>query len=208
MVYYFLFYVFTLIKKVTTRISVSGLENIPRGACIIVANHINLLDSPIIGISLRRRVRFMAKEELFDNPVIAFFAHQFGGFPVGKGRLDRRAGKTAIEVLGQGEALVIFPEGKRSPDGRLGTPYGGAALLACKTGAPIVPVGITGTSQLTGKTWYFRRPRVHLNIGQPFTLKCDDATLTKINSQGLSLEVMRHIAKQLPEEYRGVYNTD
>ena len=208
MLYGFIFVLFTVIKNITTRTEVSGRQNLSRGACIVVANHVNLLDSPILGISLGRKVRFMAKEELFDNGLIAFFTHQFGGFPVGKGRLDRRAGKTALEVLAGGETLVIFPEGKRSPDGKLGPAYGGAGLLASKTGVPVVPVGITGTSRLVGKMWFLRRPRIHLNIGKPFTLKYRGDTLTREVSRELSVEVMEHIAAQLPEEYRGEYGRD
>ena len=203
-----LFILFTLIKIITTRSSVSGRENLPSGACIVVANHVNLLDSPIIGISLGRKVRFMAKEELFDAKIIGFFTRQFGGFPVGKGRLDRRAGKMAREVLACGETLVIFPEGKRNPDGKLGQAYGGAALLACKTGVPVIPVGIIGTTQLTGKLWVFRRPRISVNIGKPFTLNCRNDRLSKDVSQRLSKEVMRHIAAQLPAEYRGNYGQE
>lgn len=171
----------------------------------MVANHVNLLDSPILGISLGRKAYFMAKEEMFDNPLVSFLARRFGGFPVAKGRLDRRAGKAALEHLERGHALVIFPEGKRSPDGRLGPAYNGAALLASRTGAPVVPVGITGTSQLTGKTWFLRRPRIALNIGKPFILSRRGDKLSKDTTAQLTVEIMRHIAAQLPEEYRGHY---
>jgi 1-acyl-sn-glycerol-3-phosphate acyltransferase len=148
----------------------------------------------------------MAKEELFRSPLIGFFARRFGGFPVGKGRLDRRAGKIALELLAKKEAIVIFPEGKRSPDGTLGSAYSGAALLTCKTGVPIVPVGITGTASLTGKAWFLHRPQIHINIGMPFHLTCRNDKLTKDTTRELSARIMRHIAGQLPKEYRGKYS--
>ena len=180
----------------------------PSGACIIVANHVNLLDSPILGINMGRRIFFMAKEELFGSRFLSFFALRFGAFPVRKGRLDRRAGKTALDHLNKGDALVVFPEGKRSADGRLGPAYGGAALLARRTGVPIVPVGITGTGSLTGKTWPLKRPQVRLNIGTPFTIRYGDDKLSREATAGYTREIMLEVAAQLPPEYQGRYRIE
>ena len=205
MVYRFLFVSFTLIRNIFTRTVVTGRENVPPGACIVVANHVNLLDSPLLGISLGRRVYFMAKKELFENRMVGFFTRRFGGFPVEKGVLDRRGGKTALDHLARGRVLVIFPEGKRSPDGKMGPAYNGAALLACHTGAPVVPVGITGTARLSGKAWPFHRPQIALNIGPSFRLTCSSGTLSKEMTSRFAEEIMNHIAARLPEEYRGRY---
>ena len=133
------------------RRKVIGKKNMPQhSACIVVANHVNLVDSPLIGISLGRKVHFMAKEDLFYSRIIGRLAEQFGAFPVAKGKLNRRAGRTAVELLANGQALIIYPEGQRSLDGKLGPAYSGAALLAIKSAVPIVPVGIIGTAQLKG----------------------------------------------------------
>lgn len=197
---------FTVISRLVLRCRVVGKENVPRNSsCIIVANHVNLLDSPLLGISLGRKVYFMAKEEVFDSPLIGYLAKQFGAFPVGKGKLDRRAGRKAVELLSQGEALIILPEGTRSKDGKLGPAYHGAALLAVKRGVPIVPVGITGTRHLTGKWWFLKRHRITINIGQPFTLTTASDKLNKEETRRLTDAVMKHIAELLPEEYRGRY---
>lgn len=205
MLYFVLRSSISLLAHLTLRCRVVGRENVPQGGCIIVANHVNLLDSPIIGVRLGRRVVFMAKEEVFRSPVWGFLIGRFGAFPVAKGRLDRRAGKQALEALGWGEALVIFPEGKRSPDGRLGPAYSGAALLATRSGVPVVPVGITGTSQLVGKGWFLRRPKVVLSVGRPFTLPLTCDKLARGEIVELTRRVMVHLAAQLPPEYRGRY---
>jgi 1-acyl-sn-glycerol-3-phosphate acyltransferase len=189
------------------RCRVHGKENIPlRGGVIMVANHVNLLDSPILGVSLKRRLYFMAKEELFDSRFTRWLVTQFGAFPVAKGKLDRRAGKTALDLLGEGEALFLYPEGKRSADGKLGTAYGGAAILSLRSGAPILPVGISGTSQLVGKWWWLRRPVIDIRIGKVFEI---EAAAVPVNSreyvQTVTSAIMLRIAALLPLDYGGRY---
>jgi 1-acyl-sn-glycerol-3-phosphate acyltransferase len=123
-----------------------------------------------------------------------------------KGRINRRAGRTALELLASGQALMIYPEGKRTEDGKLGPAYTGAALLAMKSGVPIVPVGIIGTSQLKGKWWFLKRPIITLNIGQPFTLSASSPEkFSKEETARNTREIMMHIAELLPPEYRGRY---
>jgi 1-acyl-sn-glycerol-3-phosphate acyltransferase len=206
MVYYCLNFLFTFISKLVLRRKIAGKNNMPRrGACIVVANHVNLLDSPLIGISLGRRAFFMAKADLFRSRIIGWLAEQFGAFPVARGRLNRRAGRTAVDLLANGQALIIYPEGQRSPDGKLGPAYSGAALLAIRSNVPIVPVGIIGTAQLKGKWWFLRRPKITFNIGQPFTLAACPEKPTKEMVNGMTREIMLHIAALLPEDYRGQY---
>jgi 1-acyl-sn-glycerol-3-phosphate acyltransferase len=206
MVYYILRFVITFVSSLALRRKVIGKKNIPQhSACIVVANHVNLVDSPLIGISLGRKVHFMAKEDLFHSRIIGWLADKFGAFPVAKGKLNRRAGRTAVELLANGQALIIYPEGQRSLDGKLGPAYSGAALLAIKSDVPIVPVGIIGTAQLKGKWWFLRRPKITMNIGQPFTLQACPEKPTKEMVNGMTRDIMLHIAQQLPEDYRGSY---
>jgi 1-acyl-sn-glycerol-3-phosphate acyltransferase len=108
-------------------------------------------------------------------------------------------------VRWQGQALIIYPEGNRSEYGKLGQAHPGAALLAVKSGSPIVPVGISNTGQLVGKWWFLRRPRITLNIGQPFILSDSPDKLSKEEIAHLTYEIMMHIAELLPQEYRGRY---
>jgi 1-acyl-sn-glycerol-3-phosphate acyltransferase len=206
MFYYFLRFGISLLSRLSLRCQVAGRRNIPQhSACIVVANHVNLVDSPVLGVSLGRKVYFMAKGELFHSRFMGWVAKQFGAFPVTKGKLNRGAGRRALELLTQGQALVILPEGKRSEDGKLGQAYPGAALLAVKRDVPIVPVGISGTGQLVGKWWFLRRPRISLNIGQPFTLSNSHDKFSKEEIAHLSHDIMMHIAELLPQDYRGRY---
>jgi len=128
---------------------VSGSENVPaEGAVIVAPNHKNVLDPFFIGIATRRRVRFMAKAELFKGPMGWLFL-RLGAFPVRRGEADAQAIETARAILSAGGLVVVFPEGTRieAPDA-LGSPHHGAGRLALETGAPIVPTAITGTSHL------------------------------------------------------------
>ena len=206
MFYYFFRISISLLSRLALRCQVIGKGNVPQhGACIVVANHVNLLDSPVLGVNLGRKVYFMAKAELFRSHTTGWLAEQCGAFSVAKGKLNRRAGRKAKELLAKGQALIIYPEGRRSEDGKLGQAYTGATLLAMKSGVPIVPVGIIGTGQLVGKWWFLRRPRITLNIGQPFTLSSFHDRLSKEETARMTHEIMMHIAGLLPQEYRGPY---
>ncbi|MDI3521832.1 MAG: 1-acyl-sn-glycerol-3-phosphate acyltransferase [Bacillota bacterium] len=115
------------------------------GPLIVVANHVSYLDPPVLGVAFPRRVYFMAKEELFRIPAFGWLLRGLGAFPVKRGVPDRRVIKRALAVLAAGEVLGIFPEGTRSKTGELGEAEEGAALLALRTGARLVPAGIRGT---------------------------------------------------------------
>jgi 1-acyl-sn-glycerol-3-phosphate acyltransferase len=131
------------------RVRVSGADHIPAAGGVIVApNHKNFLDPFFIGIATRRRVRFMAKVELFNGPLAWLFT-RLGAFPIRRGESDTEALDTAAAILDSGGLVVVFPEGTRveEPDA-LGAPRQGAARLAVATGVPIVPAAITGTSHL------------------------------------------------------------
>jgi 1-acyl-sn-glycerol-3-phosphate acyltransferase len=131
------------------RVRVAGAEHIPTDGPVIVApNHKNFLDAFFIGIATRRRVRFMAKVELFRGPLRWIFL-RLGAFPVRRGEADAEALETARTILGAGGLVVVFPEGTRveQPDA-LGSPHHGAGRLALETGARVIPAAITGTSHL------------------------------------------------------------
>lgn len=131
------------------RTRISGGEHIPAsGAAIIAPNHKSFLDAFFVGIATRRRVRFMAKSELFKGPLGWLFL-RLGAFPVLRGEADAEAMETARTILEQGGLLVVFPEGTRIEDAHaLGSPHHGAGRLALQTGAPIVPAAIAGTHRL------------------------------------------------------------
>ncbi len=186
-----------------TRPQVTGRENVPEhGPLLIVANHLSLVDPPLLSASIRRKTIFMAKEELFRSRFSSYFMRNFGAFPVRRGGLDRKALKEAEQWLARGMALVMFPEGKRSQNARLQPAFPGSALIASRFGSPILPVGITGTEKIKGATWWLRRPRITVNIGQPFQLpQSGDRPDKNVLAQQTEL-LMEHIAALLPPEYR------
>ncbi|PRX29499.1 1-acyl-sn-glycerol-3-phosphate acyltransferase [Orenia metallireducens] len=143
---------------------IEGLENIPKdGGLIVVANHQSNFDPPILGCSLNRHVHFMAKEELFDGFIKNAYMRAVGSFPVKRGAADMGAIKTALKLLKDGQVLGLFPEGTRSKTGKLRKAKLGAVMLAVKSKAPIVPVGLKGTQHPF-------KEDLEINIGKPFTL--------------------------------------
>ena len=204
--YYFGRFLIRLLMLLLTRWQVKGKENIPcQGPLLIVANHLNLADPPILGAAIRRKAVFMAKEELFQQRFSSYIVRNLGAFPVRRGGLDRKALKQAEQILAQGMALIMFPEGKRSDDSQLQPAFPGSAFIASRIGAPILPVGITGTENIGGLTWWLRRPRITVNIGHVFQLPSSNSKLTRIERARLTNSIMEHIAELLPPEYRGVY---
>lgn len=190
-----------------TRLQVKGRANIPRqGPVLIIANHLNQADPPLLTVSLGRRIMFMAKEELFRSRVVGYFARNFGSFPVNRRRPDRQAIRQADRVLADGMALAMFPEGKRSRKAQLQPAFAGSTLIASRNrGVPILPVGISGTEKIKGVTWPLHRPQITVNIGSPFYLPPTDGKLTKVELARLTAFLMEHIAELLPQEYRGNY---
>ena len=204
--YYVARVIIRALLKLLTHCQIKGRENIPsQGPLLIVANHISLVDPPLLGVSLSRKVIFMAKKELFRPKLIGYFVGGFGAFPVHRGQLDRQALRQAYQVLADGLALVMFPEGTRSRNGRLQPALPGPALIAMRSGAPILPVGIFGTERIRGVTWLWRRPQITINVGHPFYLPPVSSRLTKAGLAELTNYIMGHIAELLPLEYRGDY---
>lgn len=183
---------------------VEGRGNVPHsGPLIVVANHLNLPDPPLLTASIPRRIIFMAKEELFRSRGGPFI-RWFGAFPVRRGELDREAIRQAMKVLDAGLALGMFPEGRRSPNSQLILAEPGTALIALRSRAPILPVGISGTEKVQGLSIFRHRPRIRVNIGQPFTLPFEGRPTREKLSQATEL-IMRRIAELLPPKYQGVY---
>lgn len=156
---------------------IEGIEHVPRtGAFILVANHCSQADPPLLGWAtghqIGRIVHFMAKDEMHHWPIIGWLADRSGVFWVRRGEGDRAAQRLALQLLGQGKPIGIFPEGTRSRDGRIREGRAGATLLAIRSGALIVPVGIAGSHRLfPGDSRLPRRSRLTFRIGEPFRLE-------------------------------------
>ena len=187
-------------------IKVTGREHLPRtGPLIIVANHQSNADPPVMVYAIPRAIFFMAKRSLFWGPVVSYLLRAVHVYPVDRDGRDLDALKWAQRTLDSGKALLIFPEGTRSP-GALRSATDGLAYLALSSGAPVLPVAITGTERIRGMfriAFHFQRLRV--TIGEPFMLPRPEGRLDRAQLQAATGEVMRRIAELLPSSYRGVY---
>jgi 1-acyl-sn-glycerol-3-phosphate acyltransferase len=149
------------------RLQVAGTERLPEsGPAVLASNHDSLLDIPSLVVASPRPVWFMAKVELFRGPAATGLLHRLGGFPVRRDVRDLRALRTAMEVLRRGRVLGMYPEGTRAVHLQPFLP--GAAWLSMATGAPVVPVGVTGTAEAMPKgTRLPRRTRITVRFGEP-----------------------------------------
>ncbi|WP_431193388.1 lysophospholipid acyltransferase family protein [Trichocoleus desertorum] len=146
-----------------------GAEHVPhQGPLVIVSNHASDFDPPIVSCCVRRPVAYMAKEELFQVPVLKQAIRLYGAYPVKRGSADRSAIREAMAALDQGWAAGIFLQGTRTVDGRIPSPKLGAALIAAKTQAPLLPVSLWGTQAIIRKGSATPRPvPLTIRIGQP-----------------------------------------
>jgi 1-acyl-sn-glycerol-3-phosphate acyltransferase len=227
-------FVMRVVARLFTRVEIVGdLAAFPRtGAVLIAANHASNADPVLIGgflnTRLGRPINWMGKREVFDWPFVSWLARHGGVHPVDRGSADVEAFRTAMRILDDGNILAVFPEGTRSPDGRLQAAKDGAAVLAARSGATIVPIGLGESDRLWPKGHGFprRTPKVTINIGAPFTL-ADALPAAQVASPAAAPEgigevpsagasrresnaaatdlIMRRIAALLPERQRGAY---
>ncbi len=185
--------------------AVQGRRHVPHdGGLIVVANHLNNADPPLLAAAIPRRIHFMAKQELFDQKPWGFFIRLFGAFPVRRFEADVNALRTAQRYLAAGDAIGMFPEGHRSRNGGLQTLFPGTAVIALRTGAALLPVAITGTEAVRSPKVLIARPRITVTIGEPFALGKPQRVTSEAVREGTE-EIMRRIAALLPPTYHGVY---
>ena len=189
------------------RLDITGAENVPpHGPVILACNHLAFTDPPLLVAAIPRPLYFMGKKELFGNPAGAFLMRSFHVWPY-----DHRSAanidtmRTMLDHLDRDRAVVIFPEGTRSPHHAMQRALPGIVYLALRSQAPILPVGITGTQKL--RAWRMPLPlcRLHANIGPPFTLPSLDGRPPRPVMESMLRMVMERVARQLPPEFRGVY---
>ena len=188
------------------KLEVSGVENVPlTGPLILMMNHIDALDPFIVVGVFPRPVTPMSKIEVFDIPLIGILTQAYGAIPIRRGQVDKGAVRQAFQVLLKGGVLLVAPEGTRSPTHDLQRGKEGMALIAARTGAPIIPVGITGTED-AGRYWQrLRRVPVRIFIGEPFRLDPGGKQLRRPLLRAMTDEAMYQLAATLPPAYRGVY---
>jgi len=195
---------FTLLVRLDR---VEGLENIPQqGPGILLMNHIGWVDPIVLVHVVPRNIIPLAKVEVYDYPVIGIFPRIWGGIPVQREGVDRRAIQDALEVLKKGEIILIAPEGTRNPELQRGK--GGFAYLASRSSAPIIPVAIEGSPGYPvirySRRW--RESPIVVKFGRPFVYREEYKRAGREELRKLSDEAMYYLAAMLPEERRGYYS--
>jgi 1-acyl-sn-glycerol-3-phosphate acyltransferase len=181
------------------RASVTGTENVPAtGPFILAPIHRSNLDTPLVALVTKRRLRYMGKESLWKTKFGAWFFSGAGGFPVRRGSADREALQACQRVLERGEPLVLFPEGTRQlgPKADIEVFKDGAAFLACRTGAPILPVGLGGTEAAQRKGSKMVYPvKMTIVIGEPLypPPKTGSGRVSRHAVRDLTLELVEQI---------------
>jgi len=211
--YRFFWIMATLLVFLFTRRRMRGQQQTPRsGGLLIVSNHLGLLDPFVIGTKLPRRLYILTKVELFSWPVIGWMARTADSIPIRRGQSDREAIRRLLEHLEAGHAILLFPEGTY-PQGALPPAMlkaqPGAAMLALRSGATILPVGISGTQHIwTKRGWpwnLFWRWPVEVTIGAPYRPSVPPGISQKHALALVTDEMMLKIAALLPPAYRGYY---
>jgi len=185
-----------VVARLFFRIRIIGRENIPReGGVIVAANHSSYLDIPLLGYSIGRRADYMGKKELFNIPILSTIFRRLGGFPVDRNRFDRTALREAIRRLESGRVLVIYPEGRRSMDGKLQPGKPGIGIIVKMSGKKVVPAAIQGTEKAMppGK-WMIRPAQVTIRFGRP--LDFGDLVKRGNEKEGIE-EITRIIMKNI-----------
>jgi 1-acyl-sn-glycerol-3-phosphate acyltransferase len=190
------------------QVDCAGLENIPAsGPCVVASNHLSNMDVPYMGAFLPRFPHFMAKRELYRNPIGGWFFRQLGSFPVNRGESDPWALRQAGLVLEAGQLLFMFPEGTRSGrrGGHLKRGKVGTIKLALQHRAAVVPAAIWGTEHFRPALRH--NNRISIRVGQPLDLEAVSGTGPWSHDiyRELTEQLMQKIATMLPSDYRGVY---
>ena len=191
----------------SSRFSISGLEHVPQtGPLVLVINHIAFLDPIMVFGSFPRRAIPLAKIEAFDSGIWSFLMKVYGTIPVRRGEVDMSAIKAALRILKNGGVILVAPEGTRSENQQLQPGKDGATILALRSGAPIVPIGVTGTHEIMAHFKRLKRPPIHLSVGHPCYLQPQSSGRpSREEISAMTNEIMYRLAAQLPPEYRGVY---
>jgi len=200
--YIFVRILVTLPTLLLYRVRAIGVENVPKsGALVLAPNHFSQMDHFFAGVFLRRKIRFMAKSQMFGPPVLTYVFKHGGVFPVRRGHQDKEALKTAFELIDQGEMLLVYAEGGRSRSGELGEPKPGIGRIALESGAPIVPVAIHGSARV--RRWKrFRFPRITVQFGEPLSFPVEHSP-----SRERQMEVAGEVFADVRRMYEGIAAT-
>ncbi len=192
-----------------SRVQVSGLQHVPaEGGYLIAINHISLYEAPLVTAFWPRPFEIAGAAEVWQRPGQSTLARLYGAMPIHRGQYDRRVLDRAVAALRAGYPLLIAPEGGRSHKPGMRRAKPGVAFLAEKTGVPVVPVGVVGsTDDFLARALRGERPTIAMHVGEPFTLPLVEGrgSARRAALQRNADLVMTRIAALLPPEYRGVY---
>ena len=200
----------TAIKGIThilCRIDAEALKRIPsRGPLILVVNHVNFLDGPIMYTQMQpRKVIAFAKTEAWENPVIGALFNLWGVIPLRRGAADTGALREGLALLKNERIVAIAPEGTRTNDGILVKGSRGVVMLAQHSGAPLLPAAYHGGERFKENWRRLRRTDFHIRVGKPFRLNIEGVRVNREVRQQITDEIMYQLAALLPEKYRGEY---
>jgi 1-acyl-sn-glycerol-3-phosphate acyltransferase len=198
-----------LVAKICLKVTVTGMENFPKqGPLLVVINHLGDSDVPALISTFPFPPDALGKIELYELPILGRLIDWYGVIWLHRGRADTRALRAALDGFAEGRIIVIAPEGRYSVTGALEEGSGGAAFLAYKSGAAILPIAVTGTENenVYGCLKKFRRAAVHVTVGKMFKLAEQAESRQEAVALGTS-QIMQALAELLPEKYRGAYSS-
>ena len=201
-------FVLRMFLRLFTHLEVTGLENIPEGGPLLAAfNHLAHLDVALVLPLLPQPVEGIALEDLYHVPITGQLLRLYGTIPVHRDQFDRQVIRRALQVLAEGKILALAPEARMSLTGALEQARQGVAYLALRSGAPILPVALTGTERVPSALKRLRRPRLTVTFGELIIPppRANKPQARRQQVAELTDEIMYRIAAMLPPEYRGVY---
>lgn len=196
------------VLRLLARVDVSGRENLPRGGpLLVVFNHVAHADGAVVIATVPWEIEAISLSDLFRVPLTGQLLRLYGAIPVHRDAYDREILRRALGVLADGKVLALAPEARQSPTRALERGREGAAYLALRSGAALLPVGLTGTETVPSMLKRLRRPHITVTIGAPFRLTgpLAQGAARRAQLESGRDEIMRRIAELLPAQYRGVY---
>ena len=202
MLYAILKVMIAALSRVLFRLSVVGAERVPReGRLLLASNHLSVLDPALIGAVMPRELDYMAKTELFRIPGFGALIRRLNAHPVDRSGSDSAALRLALRLLGDGRAVLVFPEGTRGTEGHLQPARPGAGMLAALSGAPVVPVYVQGSGRALPRGAVLPRPaRVTVTFGAPIRFVRKRG---RTRYQEVSDEIMAAVGRLKTEAERG-----
>lgn len=201
-------FILRLLTGIACKMDVAEINKVPmQGPLILIGNHINFLEAPVLMSRVYpRRVTGFSKMETWHNPFKAILFNLWGGISIRRGEADLDAFRNAEKALAEGMIFAISPEGTRSGHGKLQVGHPGTVLLAVRSGAPIMPMGIFGSEYFWQNIKKLKRTDFHLRVGNPFKIDTHGKALSREVREQIVREMMYQMAVLLPPQNRGIYS--